>query len=439
MIAPDEQSGAAAWGYSIQFMRLLDSGGTVFSDALLSVHNVVSRVPMDERLYDEKGRAQALVDHLSGETAEYVLYSPKYTLPFGTVIKGKDDLPKGTDIVSLHNSIYASMLAEAGAAAEGLPEEIAVAYVEDDMAIDGAASTEVKTGASEKKVDSTIRISGESALYLLGNTVDKEYENTVISVEDKDGRYDIAVPTLGEPDNMEYPAHFNNNAVYLGAFKDESVKVSVSVSGEKDEYPDVKIIGIDLDALEKICDIYKERTADAGSLGAVDGGSGSDMSGGASGTGLSGGDSEDAGRVRAGKRTLEISASASSGDSYLLLPLTYDKGWKVKVNGKKVKVSAYAGLFTLIPLKEGDNLISMKFTPKGTVSGRLLSIVTLAVVLVYIVLAMLGKTGFKRSLDKAVASSSRMIGRIYSVVFAAVLLLMYVIPVFYGIIRLIIG
>ena len=68
----DTQSYAKRWGYSKYFLWLLDSGGTVFSNAVLHVTQAVNINELDSALYT-----------LEKKEGDYSLYNTNYNLPFG--------------------------------------------------------------------------------------------------------------------------------------------------------------------------------------------------------------------------------------------------------------------------------------------------------------------------------------------------------------------
>lgn len=53
----------------------------------------------------------------------------------------------------------------------------------------------------------------------------------------------------------------------------------------------------------------------------------------------------------------------------LLTTIPYDKGWRIKVDGKKVNASAWANMFTKISLPKGKHQISFTYYPNGLIIG----------------------------------------------------------------------
>ena len=398
MIAPGEQSGAARWGYSIQFTRILDSGGTVFSDALLGIRKIISCVPMDERLYEPV--SSCTVTTLSGEPVVYTLYEAKYSLPFGVVIKDDEEADKeletameNKDIVGLHNTMFECIKRSSGPEDAG---DMARWIIRNGSVKDEEASVDDLRTGTDREIMITTRIGEETALYFMGNRFDGESGGCTVEVNES-GTI-IRVPTIGDMDNTRYPIHFNNNALYLGCYKDETVTLKVVVDTAKLDDLEVNLMGISMDAMEKLCSSYGPEYDDM---------------------------------ITAGGNTLSFTAEASGTDNRMLLPLTYDKGWKVISSGKHIKAAPIAGLFTVIPLNDGENTVSMKFTPPGMIAGCILSLIALAgYAACGIVMKIMKETAVR--VNEGIARISGMLAPVYIIVFAIAMLFMYVIPMVYG-------
>lgn len=436
MIAPGEQEGAAAWGYSIQFTRLLDSGGTVFSDALLGIRKVISAAAVDEDLYERvPDKDTVTVDMLNGDQKAYTMYQPRYSLPFGVVIDADKDTREAMekalerkDTAALNNLVYKAMLesadtgmkngdgvssrvSEDGAQGDNEPAHWLIregSVKGEDVSVD---ETRTKTS---REVTIEAGIGGRSALYLMGSGGDREFANCTIEMIDADPTVDgvdekgyITIPTIGDPGNIYYPAHFNNNAVYLGCFEDETVRIKVTMDTEKGEDFKIDLMSLSMDAMDELCGMYPPEL-----------------------------DS----RIAAGNSTLSFTVDTgdNAGNSaVMLLPLTYDKGWKILRNGHRVRASSMAGLFTAVPLEAGENTVSMKFTPPGALAGTIISLVSLILSAVYMAIMRIKKDTLKVQAESTYGRISNVIAPVYIGVFAAAVLFMYIVPVVYGIILLI--
>lgn len=363
ILSPLLQRDAAKLGYSVQYTRLLDSGGTAFSDALLGVNEVISALPLDEKLYELKDKTE--VTDSTGESTAYYLYESRYTLPFGVVTDSIDYDFENADTVEIYNAIYRSLT--------GKREEIACEYDAGN-----------------------ITVTGKKALYYYSGQVDTDDYNTSVYVNGKL----INVPSISEPDNTLYPAHFNNNFLYLGTFENESADIKLTISDVDKAGNEItsevipKVISIDLDMLSELTESY----ADAVSNRAAD------------------------------KSVYSFSVTAENDSSYLLLPLSYDKGYEAQINGVSEEVLPAGGLFSAVRLKKGDNNIILKFVPYGMKQGICISIVGIVLLVIFIYL------GRKSTvLDMEL----KWLNNLYFVLFICVMIFMYAIPYLFGILSLV--
>ena len=97
-----------------------------------------------------------------------------------------------------------------------------------------------------------------------------------------------------------------------------------------------------------------------------------------------------AGLLRAGGlRDAEYTASglrghvrAESGGA-LLISIPYDKGWTVKINGRKTDIQPALGAFMAVPVPAGEFTVEMTFRPAGLALGIAVSLITAAGLAVY--------------------------------------------------------
>jgi uncharacterized membrane protein YfhO len=389
------QKSSSEWGYSTQFTRLLDAGGTVFTDALIGVRDVISCLPQDEELYEKVSSTQVEVD---GKSVEYTWYKCRYSLPFGVPVYANamfDSELENRNPVSLQNQMYRSLT---GADTE-YEQEIAAFLVRRGQLIDEGAVLEVtEPSSSVKRYSFSTNVNGKKALYFNSQTADMEDGNMSITVLDKDGSRAIAVPSVKDTDNTDYPAHFNNNILYLGSYENEKVSVVVDVDCEKgDDYP-VNISELDLDKLRLLCDSYKSFPDE---------------------------------HIAAGKKSISFNASVSedAGSVVMLLPVAFDEGWTLRVNGKKSDIMySYSGLFTAIPLYSGDNHYKMTFFPSGMGLGIVISLLGLAIFAAILVIRHQRITVIEKELVVLSKDCERWLTPVYMAVWAIAVILMYIIP-----------
>ncbi len=392
LISPQLQQGAGAWGYSFQFTRLLDAGGTVFSDALLGVTETISLAEQNPALYEQSDSAAVTVDHLTGEEAVYGLYRNRYTLPWGMTIPEASATDMETaDLVSLQNTLYQALTGTSGAG------EIA-SFIKNGSTIEKTIVSSFQTDQTNRVRTEMLRIKvkGETALYFSGCGGDREDRSTEIFVNGKA----IPVPSIKETDNTLYPAHFNNNAICLGVFKDEELSVEIRMDLTKGEPFDTQISALDLEKLAGLCAAYANEDT----------------------------------KVTAGKRTLEVSVSAEEDGERLMLPMAFDEGFRVSVNGKRVQAESFAGLFTVIPLTKGGNEVRMSYLPAGMLPG---GIVTACILLFLLAAELFHRFGTERQ-KQVVLSAEKTIEAclkpLYMAAWAVVMLAMYLIPVAAGVV-----
>lgn len=384
MIEPSFQQGAVDWGYSIQYMRVLDAGGTAFSDAMIGVHQVVSVNEQPKELYQEVGRATV---GEGADSKEYILYDCKYTLPFGITISQYSN-----DKMTIKSS---DEYKTADAAARFALQNEVFAKLQPQTTFPLIET--VCSGEGEEDAHQMIEVVGRKVLYFSGASVDSDEGNIVMSVNGKE----VTVPTIGSPEQVTYPAYFNNNFICLGVFEDETVCLDLTFleieEGKRTERDECFAVGaLDLDLLEGLCSEYREKEEHTVPV--------------ITHTGLS----------------LEVK-DAPKG-SALLLPMKYDRGFTVKINGIKIPALQGYGIFTEIPLYEGSNQIEMTFFPVGMRAGCVISMLTLlaANVIWY------RRKRVSVSVSATEQTTQNAVWILFMIAWAAAVLLIYVIPIVYA-------
>jgi len=211
----DQLEAAMAFGYNAHFMRIMDSGGTYFSDVLFHVTRILTCVP---KLY-ENGEYEKI-----SKKNGYTLYGLKYEMPFvmktGSDFKGKNG--SVADIPAMTNAYYKELAKTAGLESDG--------------------------DILERYEGNEIHIKEKRALYLQGG------ESSKISVNGEK----IPVPTMGDTENTTYPAPFNSNLLYLGIYEDEDVCVE-GIKG-------ASVMGLDMTKLENLCRAWESAGAGSGDV-----------------------------------------------------------------------------------------------------------------------------------------------------------------------------
>lgn len=396
LVSASAQQGSVNMGYSIQYTRLLDAGGTVFTDALMHITNVISCIEMPEGLYEKTGEAMLTVNHLTGEEVKYQYYKSRYILPFGLTVSDDklfEEFVNSGDLLSANNFGFGALVN--GLDSYNLEDE-------DKYVLDGIRNREFARLVSIVNAeDMSYRVEGNKAVYFWGTCADQEYMNTSINVNGKD----IAVPTIGDSMNIQYPAHFNNGTICLGSFEDEEISIIIkkSIEKEEDNYL-AAIVELDLDMLDKLC--YLENKYNKNTC------------------------------VINGNK-VAIEGIEAEGD-YILLPISYDDGFTAKKKGTSLGVVNVNGLFTAVRMGMSEvgesDIITMSFRAEGLILGIICSV--LGIITLVIIKTASGKIG----IPKAVINNiNKYLSPLYILAWSAVLLVIYIIPACYCIILMIKG
>ena len=83
------------------------------------------------------------------------------------------------------------------------------------------------------------------------------------------------------------------------------------------------------------------------------------------------------------KNKLKGNIDVSGKKKNLLITIPYQKGWKIKVDGKKVNYYKMYDIFIGIDLKKGKHSIEMQYYDHNIVIGEVVSILTLIGVVCY--------------------------------------------------------
>lgn len=387
----DTQDYSRNFGYSKYFLWLLDSGGTVFTNALFHVTEAVNQLDLDSYLYT-----------LERESGDYKLYSCNYTLPFVMSID-EDILESGLseygdatdwtrgahgDWIDLHNIFYAAMVGDEDATLVSRYD------VEPDE-----SSTDTVLSASY-----SFSVSGIQALYIYLDTNNDDndanssmlYEDLTVYVNGEA----VNASTLGALDNTATPDNYNNGLLYLGTFADEDVNVVVECKDINNYDRLITTIGgVDLGKLGELCDSYSydyDVTYDNSSV------------------------------------TITVNSDDTDSD-YVIIPVIYNSdNWTVKINGEEVSADTVFGLFTGVQLQSGENVITLEFNAKGRQSGLLITIITLIIVIAGSIYGILTRKG-KLKHVALFGWCEKILGNIavwvYGLIFVVMAIFMFAIPI----------
>ncbi len=209
-------------GYSTIYTRILDTGGTLFTDALLGYKYTLALDSIDNPAYS-----------FVKKVGNYNLYENLYTLPFGTVCSEEitEDSVIGKLSFDTINNVWRSV---SGSSEDIITfPEVQETVLDDevvyDFTVDGTKELYVVCTGSTKRKNMRIYLNGE----------------------------EVSVPSLGEPDNTKYNARFNNSFLDLGTFTDTDVNIRVEIIANTITIGKLKtyIAVLDTDMLREYCDL----------------------------------------------------------------------------------------------------------------------------------------------------------------------------------------
>ena len=179
-------------GYSTVYTRILDTGGTLFTDALLGYRYALSLTELPEQDY-----------RLCGKSGSYYVYESLYGVPFGTVCS--DDV---TDPELFKDSAFAANNQLWHCVQDAQEDLLEVVQFEENK--DKYAATY------------DFDVTGTKELYIVcsGSTKRKNMQIYV------NGSL-VPIPSLGEEKNTRYTTRFNNCLLDIGEFTDCHVTVRV--------------------------------------------------------------------------------------------------------------------------------------------------------------------------------------------------------------------
>lgn len=426
----DTQKQTVRWGHSKYFLWALDSGGTVFSDALLHITEAVNVNKLDSSLY-------TLEKQGTGD-CEYDLYNANYQLPFAMVTNSnislidfnrdytklnaissgdvtENDYNWNTttkDWIYLHNLMYSALsgnseklVTEYGEFAGAKVYQVGESQVEDINAASDNSATDRPTQQTHVVKTYKDTIKGRQAVYVsvadynIGTSdanVSQLFRSLTITVNGKQ----IDIPTIGNVENKYCTTDYNNGLIYIGTFTDEEVEVQLDFARPLDNNGDVSVDryiftmgGIDLDKMSALCAMYDNKQSE----------------------------------VTYTNNSVTVKVNGSKTDNYAIVPIIKSDNWKVTVNGKECETKDIAGLFTGVAVNEGENEIVFTFSPATKNKALLISVLVLIVMIILMVVNHYKKICVPEWMKKCA-------GGIYMFIIAVLAVVMFAVPLIASII-----
>lgn len=321
-------------GYTSNWTRTYDGGGTIFTDSLFNVKYIISTRELDEDFY-------TLIESFDN----ILIYENKYFIRNGLKIAKSDNKYGSFDnktVFEAQNYIYNSITGF-NSSEEVLINELEFLEFENVNVInkDGLITFEIidesKPGCIKRKVS----IDNSKRVYLNMLMSTSNSENS--SIFNKVNVYvngEAFNSYIGEASN-EYPTAMNNGLFDLGTYTQEELEVTLEIK-RNFSIKEISLGLLNLDKLELLVNKYK--------------------------------DEDDI--LKTDKNNLYMSIEGNKEEN-LFLTIPYDLGWTAEVNGEKIGVEKIFGNFISIPLNEGLNDIKLTFIPRGFKIGVCISIITI--------------------------------------------------------------
>lgn len=310
-------------GYSTDYTRILDNGGTVFSDALMHVTNTISKEESTPELVRK-----------TNMRGDYIYSSSLYTYPFGILIsKDIEDwsTKEDSDCFETQNSLFQAI---------NKSDQSLIQVIDFFEIIEEEHVTEDETYEYFCKM----MVEDKSAIYIQ-NTQDEDNSNYYTF---KINGTPMNIPILDDVENYVYPGNFDNGLLYCGTVEDKIVEIEIeSLNPIKME--EIKIGLLNLSLLQESIENQKVTKRE----------------------------------VVAGKKNLQITLYDNEADG-ILIPIGFDSSTKVSINGKKVKTVAVANkAMYFVPLERGMNIIKMTFWPAGMNVGLVITAFSIIILILF--------------------------------------------------------
>lgn len=327
-------------GYSNQKVVQKSNGGTLVSDVLLGVNDIISAdSEKDEGIYQKLGNV---------EDFYYYRYNFK-NLPLFKIIDTQDmaekfceDDFKIDDVFGVQNDLYKKFFYDT----ENI---IDVKNIDDAEKIENLSKNENYKVESESLIEYDINLTNKSNIYFY--PYDIKNCNLYITIKNKN--------TNEEKENlMLYPDYCYNGILDFGVFDSGDYKIEVrfvyddELEDEEKTISNLEIGILNLDRfLQKIYEINNY--------------------------------TED---VKFGKDNFSVKINTDEENKSLFIPVNYDEGWRAKNNGENIEVSPILDNYICVKLQKGDNNIEFSYNPPYLELGLKITIVVTAVYVMLVII-----------------------------------------------------
>ena len=317
-ISLSAQNTAKVLGYSVQYTRLLDSGGTAFTDGIIGVKKMIMRN------HHKASSRYSLLD----STENFSLYENKYAVEFGLL--GSEELLGSINEISVDERF------------EVQNKLWQIFTGRDEVLFD--ICTRTADGDNIKLVESTpdklvFRYTAGKNEELYLNAGEYKKQSFKMSVNGER----IMAPYHKYTEYLYYPSAAVNGTLLLGSFNEgEDVEIVVEcINGQKFGDKTVQLAAMSLDKMTELNSLYKDTVTNE----------------------------------KVGKSSLSFDYNNTTGESrYLFIPVTYDEGFACKINGEKAEIHSALGAYLAVELPEGSGSVEINWQPEGEKAGIVLTV-----------------------------------------------------------------
>ncbi len=229
LVSSDMTSTMAALGYSQIYTRVIDSVGTLLSDALLNMKYTFSENELSDYEY------KYMYD-IGGSR----LYENNFTLPVGLLVSQdfmNIDIVENDDVFLSNNQLYTA-LTESG---------------------EKLCTTDVFSLDCSEDFYKTVHVDGTKHVYLHVDIENTTLQRGAVTILINGKKADLTY--FGSDINYNYPNNFHNELIDLGVRTDEDIEIAIF--SLKNIGDDIKVtVGyFDYTKLEKLCEINKNNHA----------------------------------------------------------------------------------------------------------------------------------------------------------------------------------
>lgn len=229
LVSSDMTSTMEALGYSQIYTRVIDSVGTLLSDALLNIKYTFSERDLDEFEYTYL--------HDIGDSH---LYENNMTLPVGLLVEQNFmdiDIVKNNNVFLSNNELYTALTGD-----------------ESDL-----CTTESFSLDCSKDFSQTIHVDGTKHVYLHVDIENTTRNRGAASIVINGKKADLTY--FGSGINYNYPNNFHNELIDLGVRTDEDITIDIYSLKNVGSNVKVTVGYFDYTKLEKLCDMNADNCA----------------------------------------------------------------------------------------------------------------------------------------------------------------------------------